>query len=109
VHRPRGAPRANVWPYTSAKGTVETIEVGGRFRSSATNSVIDAALLGLGIAIVPQWQAEPHLRTRALEGVLRRYEPPPIPVHAVWTATRVLPAKTRQFIDFLAQRLGKAR
>lgn len=102
-------PAGNVWPYTSARGKVETIEVGGRFRSSATYSVVDAALLGLGIAIMPRWQAEPHLRTSALERLLRRYEPPPIPVYAVWTATRVLPAKTRQFIDFLAERLKKAR
>jgi DNA-binding transcriptional LysR family regulator len=101
-------PGANIWPYTSARGTVDTIEVDGRFRSSATYSVIDAALLGLGIAIVPQWQAESHFRTGALERVLRRHEPPPLPVYAVWTATRVLPAKTRQFIDFLAKRLKKA-
>lgn len=102
-------PGAHVWPYTSAKGTVETIEVGGRFRGSASYSVIDAALLGLGIAILPHWQAEPHLRSKALERLLRRHEPPPIPVYAVWRATRVLPAKTRQFIDFLARRLRKAR
>jgi DNA-binding transcriptional LysR family regulator len=70
---------------------------------------LDAALLGLGIAIVPQWQAEPYLRTGELERVLRRHEPPPIPVYAVRMATRVLPAKTRQFIDFLAERLKKAR
>jgi DNA-binding transcriptional LysR family regulator len=107
-------PGAHVWPYTSARGTsgkatVGTIEVGGRFRGSATYSSVDAALLGLGIAIVPQWQAEPYLRNGALERVLRRYEPPSIPVSAVWTATPALPAKTRLFIDFLAWRLKKAR
>jgi DNA-binding transcriptional LysR family regulator len=34
-------------------------------------------------------------------------EPPPIPLNAVWPASRVLPAKTRLFIDFLAAELQK--
>jgi hypothetical protein len=29
----------------------------------------------------------------------------PIPIQAVWPATRVLPAKTKLFVDFLAARL----
>jgi DNA-binding transcriptional LysR family regulator len=40
---------------------------------------------------------------------LARFAPPPIPVHASWSATRVLPAKTRMFIDFLGQRIKAER
>jgi DNA-binding transcriptional LysR family regulator len=44
-----------------------------------------------------------------VEVALARFAPPPIPVHATWSGTRVLPAKTRMFIDFLSQRLKAAR
>jgi DNA-binding transcriptional LysR family regulator len=39
---------------------------------------------------------------------MEQYEPPPVPVHAVWPPTRVLPARTQLFVDFLADQLGKA-
>jgi DNA-binding transcriptional LysR family regulator len=42
-----------------------------------------------------------------VELALTRFEPPPIPLHAVWPASRMLPAKTRRFIDFLEAELAK--
>jgi DNA-binding transcriptional LysR family regulator len=41
--------------------------------------------------------------------VLTRFEPPPVPVQAVWPATRLLPAKTQLFLDYLATRLKAER
>jgi DNA-binding transcriptional LysR family regulator len=41
-------------------------------------------------------------------GALSR-EPPPVSIHAVWPATRVLPARTQLFVEFLAARLKKER
>ena len=95
-------PGSNVGPFTTSGKRVDTIEVGGRFRASGGPAVIEAALLGLGIAIAPYWQVRRYVGDKSLELVLVRHEPPPIPVYAVWTATRVLPAKTRLFIDFMA-------
>jgi len=34
---------------------------------------------------------------------------PPMPVHAVWPSTRLLPAKTQLFIEYLAARLKAER
>lgn len=36
-------------------------------------------------------------------------EPPPMPVHAVWPTTKLLPAKTQLFIEHLAARLKAER
>ena len=44
-----------------------------------------------------------------IELLLTRFEPPPVVIHAVWPATRVLPARTQRFIDFPATRLKKER
>jgi DNA-binding transcriptional LysR family regulator len=99
---------ADVWPFT-VDGKVRTIKVSGRFRANGASVINEAAIQGLGIAIAPLWQVRPLVDRGLVEVTLARFAPPPIPVHATWSGTRVLPAKTRMFIDFLSQRLKAAR
>jgi DNA-binding transcriptional LysR family regulator len=40
--------------------------------------------------------------------VLDAYSPPPLPIHALYAPNRFLAAKTRLFIDFLAERFSAA-
>ena len=61
------------------------------------------AVLGAGIAALGG-NLDERLRTGELTRVLPRWSLPPVEVHAV-TDTRLLPAKTRRFIDFLADHL----
>ena len=100
--------RADIWPFT-VDGKVKTIKVSGRFRGNGASVIIEAATHGLGIAIAPLWQIRPLIDRGLVEITLARFSPPPIPVHASWSATRVLPAKTRMFIDFLSQRIKAER
>jgi DNA-binding transcriptional LysR family regulator len=99
---------ADIWPFT-VDGKVRTIKVSGRFRANGASVINEAAIQGLGIAIAPLWQVRPLVDRGLVEVTLARFAPPPIPVHATWSGTRVLPAKTRMFIDFLSQRLKAAR
>lgn len=96
------------WPFR-ADGRLKTIKVTGRFRTSGAIAANEAAARGLGIATAPLWQVRPLLDRGAVELILTRYEPPPVSIHAVWPATRVLPARTRLFIDHLAVRLQDER
>ena len=99
---------ADIWPFT-ADGKVKTIKVSGRFRGNGASVINEAATQGLGIAIAPLWHIRPLIERGLVEVTLARFSPPPIPVHASWSATRVLPAKTRLFIDFLSQRIKAQR
>jgi DNA-binding transcriptional LysR family regulator len=99
---------ADIWPFT-VDGKVRTIKVSGRFRANGSSVINEAATHGLGIAIAPLWQVRPLVDRGLVEVTLTRFAPPPIPVHATWSGTRVLPAKTRMFIDFLSQRIKAAR
>ena len=99
---------ADIWPFT-VDGKVRTIKVSGRFRANGASVINEAAIQGLGIAIAPLWQVRPLVDRGLVEVALARFAPPPIPVHATWSGTRVLPAKTRMFIDFLSQRLKAVR
>jgi DNA-binding transcriptional LysR family regulator len=99
---------SDVWPFT-IDGKVRTMKVSGRFRANGAGVINEAATEGLGIAIAPLWHIRPLIDQGLVEVTLARFAPPPIPAHATWSGTRVLPAKTRMFIDFLAQRFKGAR
>jgi hypothetical protein len=97
---------ADIWPFT-VDGKVKTIKVTGRFRANGASVINEAATHGLGIAIAPLWHIRPLIDRGLVELALARFSPPPIPVHATWSGTRVLPAKTRLFVDFLVERFGE--
>jgi DNA-binding transcriptional LysR family regulator len=63
--------------------------------------VNEAAVEGLGIANAPLWQVRSLVDRGIIELLLTRFEPPPVPIHAVWPAVRLSPAKTRIFVDSL--------
>jgi DNA-binding transcriptional LysR family regulator len=94
----------NAWPFR-IDGKLKAIRVTGRFKTSGALAANEAAVQGLGIANAPLWQVRAFVDRGDVELVLTRFEPSPIPVHAVWPATRVLPARTQLFIDLVAARL----
>ena len=99
---------SDAWPFLVG-GRLKTVKVAGRFRSSGALAVNEAAVHGLGIANAPLWQVRALVDRGVVELILTRFEPPLLPVHAVWPATRLLPAKTQLFLDYLAARLKAER
>jgi DNA-binding transcriptional LysR family regulator len=96
----------NAWPFR-VNGRIKTVKVAGRFRTSGVMAVNTAVVLGLGVANGPLWQARSLVDRGDVELLLTRFEPPSLPIHAVWPATRVLPARTQLFVEFLAARLHR--
>jgi len=66
----------------------------------------DAAIDGLGIALLPTFIAGPYLRSGELRRVLSEYRAPELTVCALYPPTRYVSAKVRAFIDFLVERFG---
>lgn len=97
----------NAWPFRIERRT-RTIRVSGRFRASGALAANEAVVRGLGIGNAPLWQVRQLVDRGAVELLLTHFEPAPVPVHAVWPATSVLPAKTQRFVAFLAERLQPA-
>ena len=98
----------NDWPF-KVKGRMRTTKVAGRVRTSGAATANAAAVLGLGIAVGPLWQVRSLVDRGDVELLLTGFEPPPVPIHAVWPATKVLPARTQLFVEYLAVRLQKER
>jgi DNA-binding transcriptional LysR family regulator len=61
--------------------------------------VREAALAGLGAAVVSAWLVEEALRAGRLIRLMPEREAPPLPVHLVYPTTRQMPSRLRAFID----------
>ena len=98
--------QADTWTLHRAAETVE-VAVGGRFRLNSIGMIRRLATLDLGIAMLAEEIVAEDLAEGRLRRVLPQWHGTPIPVYAI-TETRLLPAKTQRFIEFLHERLGRA-
>ncbi|MDO4641261.1 MAG: LysR substrate-binding domain-containing protein [Neisseria sp.] len=85
---------------------VEEIKVGGDILSNSPNMNMQIALAGLGVALLPEIMSQHQTLTGKLQNILPDWQTATVPVYAI-TTTRLLPAKTQCFIDFLAEHFEK--
>lgn len=64
-------------------------------------AMLQAAVLGVGIAIVPKCDAQPHLEDGSLIRLLPQWWADGGPISVYYASRALLPAKTRVFIDFV--------
>ncbi|WP_448111812.1 LysR family transcriptional regulator [Pseudomonas lini] len=103
--RMRGT-RADRWILSGSEGEVE-VEVGGRFELNSVGMIRRLATLDLGIALLGEGIVAQDLADGTLLRVLPQWQASPVSVYAL-TETRLLPAKTQRFIEFLRERLQDA-
>lgn len=70
-------------------------------RFSDGEAIVQAALLGLGIAQVPDNMADAELVAGRLVELLAQHRPPAMPIHAVMPAQRLVPGRVRALLDVL--------
>lgn len=95
------------WTLQRGDETVNAF-VGGRFRVNSVGMMHRLAVLNTGIAALAENIVGEDLAAGRLRRVLPDWEAAPVPVYAV-TETRLLPAKTQRFIEFLQDCLKKPR
>jgi DNA-binding transcriptional LysR family regulator len=91
------------WPLSDGRRTVE-VEVRGETRASSGEAVVDLAVQGLGVAMLPSFVVAAPITEGRLVRVMSEWSGPPLEIHALWAA-RELPRKARAFLDFIAPRL----
>lgn len=82
-------------------GEVERVQVRGRFLAKDFATLRRAALLGFGVALLPNFVAGPDVHLGRLERVLAPYAARSAGLHLVYPSRELLPAKTRAFITHL--------
>jgi DNA-binding transcriptional LysR family regulator len=95
---------ARSWRFGRGENAV-TVTIRPRFAVNTAESIIDAAIAGIGIVRVTSYQAEAAVRAGQLVLLLRDFLPEPMPLHLVHTGQAMIPLKLRAFLDFARPRL----
>jgi DNA-binding transcriptional LysR family regulator len=87
----------------SRDGREQRIAIAPHYVTNSADAGVWHAARGGGLAMVLAYQAADELRDGRLKIVLREFEPPPLPIQAVYPAARLLSAKVRAFVDMAAE------
>lgn len=96
--------KAGAWTLSDGEQTV-SVPVGGRFALNSVGMIRRLATLDQGIVLMPEEIVADELERGRLQRILPEWQGVPMPVYAI-TETRLLPAKTQRFIEFLRERLA---
>ena len=77
------------------------LSVSGNLEFNHIAPAVQACAAGAGFGQFLWYQVAPLLKTGELHTVLESFEDTPRPIHVVYPHARLLPARTRAFIDFI--------
>jgi DNA-binding transcriptional LysR family regulator len=93
-------------PWTfSHNGKVLTVPVQGSLDVNQVAVAAEACVAGLGVGTFFAYQVAREIASGALAVLLADFETAPRPVHVVYPDARLLPARTRVFIDFIMRHI----
>ena len=97
----------STWDYRSPEGKPGSVRVTGHYSCDNWEVLREWAVAGLGVALKSTWDVRRHLESGALVPLLPGYNfDSDVAIYAIYPHRRHLPAKTRAFIDFLANSFG---
>jgi DNA-binding transcriptional LysR family regulator len=88
-------------------GKPRTVDVQGPLRANNGEVIRDAAVAGLGIALLPEFIVDDALRRGTLVSILQTCAPAPLTLNAVYPHHRQSSVTIRALITFLSEHLAK--
>jgi DNA-binding transcriptional LysR family regulator len=98
---------AQSWAFKIGKAE-KSFPIHSRLVVSTAEAAADAAVAGLGVTRMLDYQIDLQRRAGSLKLVLESFRSPPKPVHLIYETGRHLPLKIRTLLDFAAPRLKHA-
>jgi len=87
------------------------VQLQGRLRADDSEAVLELAVAGCGLALLPTWLASTALREGRLLQVLPEWEArtgrAEPAVWAVYPPKKIVSSKVRAFVDFYAEAIGE--
>lgn len=105
VRRSSPTGRVRSWTLRNKAGDEGAVEIRPRLVFSDPEVMRDAAVMGLGVALLPMAFALPALHSGALVRLLPGWYADNGPISLYYPSKKLLPAKTRVFVDFMVERL----
>ncbi|MCB1390213.1 MAG: LysR family transcriptional regulator [Rhodobacteraceae bacterium] len=97
---------ANVWKITAPSGEVRQVRGTGWLTVNDGQSLLNAAIKGLGIAYLPSFLYHDAMTQGLVEDVIPDLPPTTLGIYAVYPPGRFTQPKVRAFIDFLVERFA---
>jgi len=92
------------WALEGPEGIAE-IPAAGRFAANTTQSLVKAALAGLGIALLPEIITMPYVNAKKLTVVLPKYHMKKMGLYITYATRRQQSKASKVFIDFVFEKL----
>lgn len=100
VFRMPGTGRPRPWQFRHGRRLLEQ-HPDAALQIGDGEAVVQAALLGLGVAQAPDNMLRPHLERGELVELLPEHRPPAMPISLVLPSTRLQPPRVRALLDLL--------
>jgi DNA-binding transcriptional LysR family regulator len=97
---------ADEWRFRDENGSF-SVPVEGRFSAASGIALREAALAGIGLAVLPYFNVASDLRASRLVEVLGEHSFVRLTIHAVYAPARVVPVNVRAFLDLLSVHFRK--
>jgi DNA-binding transcriptional LysR family regulator len=91
-----------IWRFSTPKGTV-SVKIDGPIHSNNTIILRDAALSGLGIALLPRAYIAAEIASKRLTHILPQLRAPRRQMSAIYPKATPIPRKVRLLVDFLVK------
>ncbi len=99
----RNHPGQNLWRFRGSEGDCN-VQVTGTLFAKSADALAAAAVAGLGLVLLPDWNIGIELRHHQLKVLLQDYDAVPMvsPIWAVHDHLHHVPPKVREFVRFLS-------
>jgi DNA-binding transcriptional LysR family regulator len=92
-----------LWNY-ERDGQPASVAVGGNLSANESTSLLQAALAGVGVALLPTFMSAPLVRSGQLVALLPEVRQRELSIYAVYSSRKNMSTALRTLLDFLAER-----
>ena len=93
------------WTFYDPSGTAHNVQIRGQLCANNGEMLKQAAIAGMGIVLLPDFELMDSLENGELVRILPTYSAQTVSVYAVYPSRQFLPEKTRALVDFLIHAL----
>lgn len=98
--------QAHNWCFSRGDEDV-VVPVEGNIQCDQGDTLIELAVSGAGITLMPSWLMLDHLESGRLLRLLPGWKPPSIPLHIVYAKSANIPLKNRLFVEFVKKEVRR--
>lgn len=95
------------WQFSDAQGREASVAVNGNLSAGISSLLLEAAVAGCGIAMLPELEARSAIASGTLEVVLPEWTPKALSVYGIYLSRDYQPDGLPLFLDALQRRLGE--